>query len=218
MLIFGKDATMKKPTLLVLTMTIGLMLCGAPSAAQDGVQNADQARDLYLAHTDNRTKGRPGSMVKIELLRDGVKKFVPVSSEFRAGDKVKLHFAVNFDAYVAAGNIGSSGKPALLFPYEGASGRASRTQNYVIPHRPDLWFEFDHRPGTENITIILSSKPLTGGSTGKSGASDEKSLREISDGARDLNLVQVSSGEAYTVCDEPEVRRPVKFSVKLKHN
>lgn len=208
---------------LILTIIFGLMLYGSASAVQEAVQNADQTRDLYLAHANNRTKGRPGSKVRVELLRDGVRKFVPVNSTFQAGDKVKLYFAVNFNAYVTAVNVGSSGKLALLFPYEGVTGRASATQDYVIPHRADLWFEFDHQSGTEDITIILSSKPLTGNQAGgKSRTSDEELLKKIGESvlkdSRDLKLVQVSSGEAYTVCDEPEVRRPVRFSVKLHHN
>lgn len=210
------------------------------------VQEEAQAKDMYLAYAapsrqgTKKRRGRPGARVRIELLRDGVKKFVPIDSTFRAGDKVKFHFAVNFPAHVSVINLGTSGRLSLLFPYQGAPEVVGTTKNYSVPHQNDLWFEFDEKPGVERLTFVFSavrlmpagvspSQAQTSTPSGNSGsvtvnpagdqqaALDDLNSRALTNG-KDLNLVQVSSSnEGYVLCDEEQLRKPVGFQISLKH-
>jgi hypothetical protein len=221
---------------LATCLAIFALLVSAPAPAQD----SGQSKDLYLAYAqsakDKERRGRPGAQVRIELLRAGVRQFVPVTTTFRPGDKVKFHFAVNFPAYIAVTNLGSSGRLQLLFPYAGAAQPVAPTRDYVVPGRDDLWFEFDSREGKENLTFIFSRVRIqtpsavptaAAGSAGsvvvnpptadaEQSALEELNARALSAG-RDLNLVQVNDEEGYVLCPEATLSRPVGFTIKLKH-
>ena len=69
----------------------------------------------------------------MELDRDGRARFVSTKTVFRAGDKVRFHFAMNFPGYVVIINQGSSGKRSLLFPYKGVSNHIGRTADFTVP-------------------------------------------------------------------------------------
>ena len=103
--------------------------------------------------------GRPGARVRVELDRDGRARFVSTRTVFRAGDKVRFHFAMNFPGYVVVINQGSSGTRSLLFPYKGVSNHIGRTADYTVP-QGDGWFEFDDTPGTEQLTFIMSKREI----------------------------------------------------------
>jgi hypothetical protein len=219
-------------TLLVLTLSLA-NLASSQSQGETGdraenVQGNAQARDMYLTYANNSGKktrkraGRPGARVRIELRRDGVTRFVPVDTTFRAGDKVKFHFAVNFPAHISVTNLGSSGRLNSLFPYEGAPEVVAATKNYSIPHRSDLWFEFDNTPGTERLTFVFSAVRLTASSGTVNPNSDRQAeLGDLNSQAlansKDLHIVQVSSDESYVLCDEQRLRKPVGFQIILKH-
>ena len=123
-------------------------------------QEAGDAQDLFASHSADRAKGRPGARVRIELLRDGVRRFARRDEEFRSGDKVKLHFEVNFPAYVEIYNEGSSGDFQCLFPFSGAAQRVNPTSDYVVPGKATQWFEFDETPGVEKLIFIFSAAPM----------------------------------------------------------
>lgn len=193
------------------------------TGAVRAIQKEPQARDMYLAYAaDTRKKtrkrrGRPGARVRIELLRNGTKKFVPLHTVFRAGDKVKFHFAVNFPAHVKITNLGSSGRLSQLFPYEGAPEVVDITQNYTVPHREDLWFEFDKKPGVERLTFIFSTARLSdGSSTDMQTVLSNLNSQSLENG-RDLNMVQDSGDEGYVLCDEQRLEKPLGFQVSLRH-
>ena len=105
------------------------------------------------------SSGRPGVRVRVELDRDGRARWVSPKTAFRAGDKVRFHFAMNFPGYVAIINQGSSGKRALLFPYPGVSNHIGRTADYTVP-QGEGWFEFDETPGKEQLTFIMSKREI----------------------------------------------------------
>ena len=130
--------------------------CGAAAFAQD----AADARDLFVSYAANKAKGQPGVRVRLERLRDGVREFVRRDEEFRSGDKVKLHFEVNFPAYVEIYNWGSSGDFQRLFPFTGGAQRVNPTADYVVPGRATEWFEFDETPGVERLIFVFSAAPL----------------------------------------------------------
>ncbi|MGH9834095.1 MAG: DUF4384 domain-containing protein [Blastocatellia bacterium] len=204
-------------------------------------QEDDQARDFFRAYAATGGKGRPGAKIRIELLRDGRRQFVPLDTVFRSGDKVKLHFEVNFPAYVEIYNHGSSGDVQRLFPYQGANSRVKVTSPYVVPNRATEWFEFDDTPGTEKLAFIFSQaqirpaakpqkpqgtqppkRPSDSVNPGAQSAGDEtqQALNDLNSRAleegRDLNRVQVRD-EYYVFCDAPRLRRTVGVMIALKH-
>lgn len=135
------------------------------AAAQD-----TGARDLYNTYGKSETipspsasaakpTGRPGARVRVELDRGGKARWVSTKTVFRAGDKVRFHFAMNFPGYVVIINEGSSGKRSLLFPYKGVSNHIGRTADYTVP-QGEGWFEFDETPGTEKLTFIMSKREI----------------------------------------------------------
>jgi hypothetical protein len=224
-------------------ITIVFLVAAVLTATGYG-QGDDQARDLFRAYAATGAKGRPGAKIRIELLRDGRRQFVPLDTVFRSGDKVKLHFEVNFPAYVEIYNHGSSGEIERLFPYQGSNSRVKVTSPYVVPSRATEWFEFDNTPGTEKLAFIFSraqirpaAKPQKpqkppgtqtpkptggGGNPGGQSAGDEtqQALNDLNSRAleegRDLNRVQVRD-EYYVFCDAPRLRRALGVMIALKH-
>jgi hypothetical protein len=165
---------MKKTSITIITC---VLLAVASREAR--AQNAGP-RDLFNTYksenatsTAKPTAGRPGARVRVELDRDGRARFVSTRTVFRAGDKVRFHFAMNFPGYVVVINQGSSGTRSLLFPYKGVSNHIGRTADYTVP-QGEGWFEFDDTPGTEQLTFIMSKREIeevTQVTTGSHGSS-----------------------------------------------
>jgi hypothetical protein len=152
-------------TSITIIACVLLSAASLPALAQDA-----GARDLYntygksehVAAPSSSAKpatGRPGVRVRVELDRDGRARFVSTKTVFRAGDKVRFHFAMNFPGYVVIINQGSSGKRDMLFPYKGVSNHIGRTADYTVP-QGEGWFEFDETPGTERLTFIMSKRVI----------------------------------------------------------
>ncbi len=160
---------MKNP----ITILACLLVCAAAhqTFAQDAAAQPAGARDLFNTYKSDNvpspassaagkpTAGRPGARVRVELDRDGRARFVSTRTVFRAGDKVRFHFAMNFSGYVVVINQGSSGTRSLLFPYKGVSNHIGRTADYTVP-QGEGWFEFDDTPGTEQLTFIMSKREI----------------------------------------------------------
>jgi len=179
-------------------------------------EDEQKAKNLYLAHARNSKRGRPGVKVSIELKRNGVTQKVPLNYSFRAGDKVKFHFATNFNAYVKIINIGSTEALQLLYPYRRATGFVARTKDYAIP-QGESWFEFDKNHGTERLIFVFSSQPLTSGDRHKALAD----LIALSlENGKDLNLVHDTEGSenaAYGVVQAQTARKAIGISINLRH-
>ncbi|MEK7832357.1 MAG: DUF4384 domain-containing protein [Acidobacteriota bacterium] len=199
-------------------------------------QDEDQARDLFKTYAATGIKGRPGAKIRIELLREGRRQFVPMDTVFRSGDKVKLHFEVNFPAYVEIYNHGSSGAMQRLFPHQG-NARVKVTSAYVVPSRATEWFEFDNTPGAEKLSFIFSQaeirpavktqKPQPPKRPGvvvnpgnQSGDESQQAINDLNSRAleegRDLKRVQVKD-EHYVFCEPQRLRRTIGVIIALKH-
>jgi hypothetical protein len=196
----------------------------APLGSFLPAQDSTQPKDLYLAYAqsagDKERRGRPGAQVRVELLRDGMRRFVPVSTIFRPGDKVKFHFAVNFPAYVTVTTRGH--RPHLLFPETDANQPVAPVRDYVVPSGDGLWFEFDSTPGEEQLVLILSGSAEDMVVNPPTADARHTALRKLILWAlvegRNLNLVQVSREEGYVFYSEAVPSRPVGFTIKLRHS
>ena len=199
-------------------------------------QDENQARDLFQSYAATG-KGQPGAKIKIELRREGEQRFVPLNTVFRAGDRVKLHFEVNFPAYVEIYNHGSSGQYQRLFPAPGTNALVKVSSNYVVPSQATEWFEFDDHPGTEQLSFIFSeaqlqpvSKPSPStrpdsrrkspGVTVNPESRTQQAINDLNtralDEGRDLNRVQVKD-EHYVFGSAERLHRAVGIVINLKH-
>src|SRR5262245_4604913 len=84
-------------------------------------QEQSKARDLYLSFgkTANKSakqrRGRPGSKVKMELMRNNQLSLVSTQQELLDGDRIAFRTAVNYRGYLMVTNAGTSGKVNLLY-------------------------------------------------------------------------------------------------------
>jgi hypothetical protein len=221
-------------------LRILLLLCAAafalPVRAPARMQENPQARDLFSSYAaTNAAKGRPGAKLRLELLRAERRQFVPFDTVFRAGDKVKLHFEVNFATQVAIYNLGTSGKVSRLYPQRGQAAAARAGIGYIVPAAATKWFEFDHTPGTEKLNFLFSSVSAHAKSVhpaSKTASTDvvvvepggrglaEESSPEANEAAlangRDLNRVQLKDGY-YVLGDVQQLRQRVGIQLSLQH-
>jgi len=226
--------------ILITALALTLIAFSGASFAQE----EESAKNLYLAHSRDSNRGRPGVKVTIELKRDGETRKVPLNYVFRAGDRLKFHFETNFKAYVKVINIGSTGALQLLYPYRGALERVERGRDYSIP-QGDLWLEFDQNPGAERLTFVFSSQPLKAETqtraaapqpnndslspnrpnrTAQSNGDEQQALADLNSRAlengKDFNLVQDSLekyNSAYGVATTRTVRKPIGVRINLRH-
>jgi hypothetical protein len=232
---------MKKLFILITAVAFTLSVFPGAAFAQDGEESA---KNLYLAHSRDSKRGRPGVKITIELKRDGETRKVPLNYKFRAGDKVRFHFETNFNAYVKVINVGSTGALQLLYPYRRAPELALKGKDNVIP-QGDLWFEFDRNPGTEQLAFVFSSRPLLvtkksrgaapgpdqsrvppdrAGRSMQSDGDDQQALAELNsqslENGKDFNLVQdmqENDNCAYGVAPTQLLRKPIGVIINLRH-
>jgi hypothetical protein len=205
-----------------------LFIAAAFLTTSAAAQSEEVAKDLFRTHVANANKGKPGVKIRIELLRNGQRQFVPLNTEFQSGDRVKLHFEANFPAFVEIYNQGTSGNVQRLFPFEGAPSRVKVVSPYIVPRSATEWFEFDETPGTEKLAFIFSraqivakKKPGAVVNPGKSEADKTQlALNELNKSAleegRDLNRVQVKD-EHYVFGNPEKLKQAVGVLIALQH-
>jgi hypothetical protein len=215
---------MKKPILLMI-----VLLLAFPKAAS---AQQPRSRDLFLHYErGNPTAGQPGAKLMVELNRAGETRMVSPETKFQSGDRIRFHLSLNFDGYLAVLNSGTSGKLNCLYPYSGAPNPVHASSELMVPGH-EAWFVFDQTPGTEEVTFLLSKKPIEElqelpGAAGDSGmqtttnAGTEKQPLEklharASQASRDLQL-QIADDASYGTASEGDFSGLVKFTVFLKH-
>lgn len=145
----------------MLFLAIIFSFISVPVFGQEGELSA---KNLYLTHSQNARRGKPGTKITILLKRGNNVSQVPLNYSFRSGDQVKFRFQTNFDSYVRILNLGTNGELQTLYPYNSlGSESVSRLYNYEVPQQG--WFEFDNNPGTEQLAFIFSRQPIVVQST-----------------------------------------------------
>ncbi|HEX8398683.1 MAG TPA: DUF4384 domain-containing protein [Pyrinomonadaceae bacterium] len=207
---------MKKNILSLMIILGGLSFAQAQTARQLylNYETNDQMVAAPTGNTANNKKtpkkGKPGTKVVIERMRDGKLAFVAPNSKFRSGDKIRLRFATNFDGYIKILNIGSSGKVNLLFPYSGADDRIRPNTDFQVPKSGD-WIVFDETPGTETLTVIMSKEPLNSESD-----AELRALNKSAANTRDLTI-ESDTEATFAVTNETSLQKPLGFTLRLKH-
>jgi hypothetical protein len=203
-----------------------------------GQQN-QTARDIYLdfgktaKKSPRQRRGRPGSKVRMELLRNNQLTFVTTQHELLDDDRIAFRTSVNYTGYLIVTNIGTSGKVNLLY-----AGRITPTRDLRIPAKG--WIRVTGESGNEVVNFIMSARPIqelqkigvlaTSGSpatsppTGNhaSNAERQEILAKLNSRAldRQRDLVLENSGdETYALAASiQQMTSPIGFSIRLKHN
>jgi hypothetical protein len=193
-------------------------------------QEQSKARDLYLSFGKTANKsakqrpGRPGSKVKMELMRNNQLSLVSTQQELLDGDRIAFRTAVNYRGYLMVTNAGTSGKVNLLY-----AGQVSPTSDMRIPAKG--WIRVTGKGGDEVVNFIMSSEafkelrqiriPAANGTPAESGDEAQRALAQLNsralDQGRDL-VVENDGDETYALAASPQrIRAPVGFSIRLKH-
>jgi hypothetical protein len=218
---------MKKTVIAICLSSLFYALCHVSAA-----QEQSKARDLYLSFgkTANKSagqrRGRPGSRVKMELMRNNQLGFVSTEETLLDGDRIAFRTAVNYRGYMMVTNVGTSGKVNILY-----AGQVSPTGDMRIPAKG--WIRVTGKGGDEVVNFIMSSEaiqelrqfsipaPKGAPEPAESGAEAQKVLAQLNSRALDQgrDLVIENDGEnTYALASSTQrIRAPVGFSIRLKH-
>lgn len=144
---------MKRLTRFTLASLAAITLI-VPAAAQAGgakkQSEASRARGLFV------NKKSDAMSILVLKLANGTMVPVSPSTEFKAGDQIKVQFQSNFEGFIYVVNIEPNGKRKLLFPQpDGSDNAVSPGRRYDIPPG-DTAIEFDNEVGTEVLQVIMS--------------------------------------------------------------
>src|SRR5262249_24894357 len=153
--------------------------------------------------------GRPGSRVKMELMRNNQLSLVSTLQELLDGDRIAFRTAVNYRGYLMVTNAGTSGKVTILY-----SGQVSPTGGIRIPEKG--WIRVTGKGGDEVVNFIMSSEaiqelrqinvPATNRTPAGSGDDAQKALAQLNsralDQGRDL-VIENDGDETYALAASP---------------
>jgi hypothetical protein len=208
----------------IIAICLSSLFCGLyPRAAALGRQERSTARDLYLSFgkTANkpagRRRGRPGSKVRMELMRNNQLSLVTARQDLLDGDRIAFRTAVNYQGYLMVSNIGTSGNVNVLY-----SGQVSPAGDMRIPAKG--WILVTGKSGDEVVNFIMSSKAiqqLRQIGVPAAGAEDQKALAQLNrraiDQGRDL-VVENDGDDTYALAASAQgIKAPIGFSIRLKH-
>lgn len=94
---------------------------------------------------------------------DGSTRDVLASRTFKSGDRFQLGVKVSRPSYVYVLNQDPDGNLAQIFPVAGQDNYVNAMGTVFLPARGA--FEFDAKPGAEQLLVFLSPTPMNGGVT-----------------------------------------------------
>jgi len=134
----------------LLFASVAAPAVSADKKRQHKSDEASNARGLFIKKTSD-------AMTIVVFKNDGGT-LVPVapSTEFKAGDQIKLQLQSNFDGFIYVVNIHPDGKRCLMFPHPEAMDNAVRSdEKYDIPPG-GIAMVFDEEKGTEILQVIMT--------------------------------------------------------------
>ena len=219
---------------LMMLVMVSFLANAAPAQ-----KKSSKARDLFIEKERDDDTGKSGVKFRILLKRGNeAERYVAPDATFYSGDKIKLAFDINFSGYIALLNIGSSGKINLLYPYAGIDAAVEPDDDeQLFPAGSREWITFDDQPGTERISVIFSSNPISdindvinsaknkgkiSGSFSVDAESQEvlinlnsRSLKRAK--SRDLFIETVDDDATYVVAETSLISQPTAFVISLRH-
>ncbi|MDR3615802.1 MAG: DUF4384 domain-containing protein [Candidatus Obscuribacterales bacterium] len=143
-----------------------LLISAVPALAQDPSADTESdagAKGLFFQQMDSPSVAmNTGVQYWIELHRDGETIHANNKTKFRSGDSIRFHVKPNIDgfAYIML-RQGSRGEQSQLFP-----NAENHEDNNQITHGKEMVLPaggalvFDHNPGLEKLTLLISRKPI----------------------------------------------------------
>ncbi len=175
--------------------------------------------------------GKPGALIKVEsVVNENESVFSPITTVFNTGDHFRLHFQVNFPAYVALVNRGSEGSLQLLFPCKNENNFIQPTDQFQVPKGSNTFY-FSGASGEENLTLLMSSKPIkvvekvADVCASNLSTDDQTAMRSLISEA-DLKSKRVTMSNdkdesnnlaSYFFSDEKILQNTVSLKIKLVH-
>lgn len=89
---------------------------------------------------------------------DGSIQDVLASRKFKTGERFQLAVKVNHPTYIYILNEAPDGKVTQIYPQQGHDNFINAMGTVFLPGKG--FFEFDHKPGTEQLLVYLSSTQL----------------------------------------------------------
>lgn len=95
---------------------------------------------------------------------------VDPSSEFRAGDRIRLVLEPNIDGFLYVFHTENDGPPQMLFPDSRLNDGANAVRAHVpyeVPSSRETdeqlrWFAFDNKSATEKLYVFVARQPIAG--------------------------------------------------------
>lgn len=95
--------------------------------------------------------------------KDGSSRDVLASRNFKTGERFQLGVKVNHPTYVYILNEAPDGTVTQIYPQQGHDNFINAMGTVFLPSQGS--FEFDHKPGTEQLLVYLSPTPMPGNMT-----------------------------------------------------
>ncbi|PYT02751.1 MAG: hypothetical protein DMF60_20455 [Acidobacteria bacterium] len=146
---------MKRLTRFTLVSLAAIALIATAEAQARGARKQDEATRARGLFIDKNPKSDAMSIL-VEKIDDGLRVPVDPSTEFKAGDQIKIQLQSNFEGFIYVVNIQPSGKRCLMFPHPDAADNSVRPhERYDIPPG-ELTMRFDEEKGTEVLQVIMT--------------------------------------------------------------
>lgn len=118
-----------------------------------------QARKAVVAAKKTKSEPQIGTSYFIRIKNnDGTTRDVLASRKFATGEKFQLGVKVNRPSYVYVLNQAPDGKVTQIYPQPGKDNFIDAMGTVFLPGRGA--FEFEGPPGTEQLLVYMSAKPL----------------------------------------------------------
>lgn len=134
---------------------------GAPATT---VADSPAKKPTVVAAKKPATKSTIGASYFIRLKNpDGSTSDVLASRKFKSGERFQLGVKVNTPSYIAIYNEDPHGKITQIYPQPGRDNFVNAMGVVFLPSQGS--FEFDQQPGTEQLLVYVSPKPIQSGMT-----------------------------------------------------
>ena len=205
--------------------TSGAVISSAAASEAKGTTGTN-ARKKTIASAS--TAEVSGLMYYVELVSPkGETSRVTTDRVFHSGERILLHVVSSINGDVAVYQRAADGRAAKLFPddrIDVSNAHITRGADTILPS-PTSWFRFDDRPGTEELTIVLTpqttpatQRQLTAGLT-TPARYDDIALASGSKGLV-LETDHAGSAQATYVVRRTEGSRPpesIVVAIRLDH-
>jgi hypothetical protein len=176
---------------------------GKPAAATTAAKPAVLAPAKTSARIAQKKTIMPKQIGASYFIRlkhaDGTTEDALASRSFRSGDRFQLGVKVNRPSYVYVMNQDPEGNLAQIFPVAGQDNYVNAMGTVFLPAKGA--FEFDARPGVEQLLVFLSPKPMAGNMNQQLRSSQPDMIAGAADpgeGARcDARLALADNGNTY---------------------